>query len=135
MIIVIDANAIISVLLKDGKSRQIITSGKFTLIAPDYLSEEIYKYKIHIAKKACISKDEVELLITLLLRRIYIIPNLEYKGKMAEALNLMKNDVKDAPYVACYLALKCDGIWTNDLDYNGKDKIRVFRTEYLMKLI
>ncbi len=33
MMIVIDANAVVSALLKDGKSRQIIVSGKFT---PDF---------------------------------------------------------------------------------------------------
>ena len=47
----------------------------------------------------------------------------------------MKEDIKDAQYVACYLALKCDGIWTNDSDYDDKEGIRVFKTEYLMKLL
>ncbi len=45
MMFVIDANAVISALLKDGKSRQIIVSGTFTLIAPEFLSEELYKYR------------------------------------------------------------------------------------------
>ncbi len=135
MIIVIDANAVISALLKDGKSRQIIVSGKFTLVAPDYLSEELYKHKKYIAGKTGISEGEVELLIILLLRRIRIMPNAEYKNKMAEAVKLIENDLKDAPYVACYLASKCDGIWTNDSDYDDKAGIKVFRTEYLMKLL
>jgi predicted nucleic acid-binding protein len=52
MMFVIDANAVISALLKDGKSRQIIVSGTFTLIAPEFLSEELYKYRRYIADKA-----------------------------------------------------------------------------------
>lgn len=135
MMVVIDANAVISALLKDGKSRQIIVSGKFTLVAPDYLSDELYKHKKYIAEKAGISEGEVELLIVLLLRRIRIVPSTEYKDKMAKAVKLIENDVRDAPYVACCMALKCDGIWTNDSDYDDKEGIRVFKTEYLMKLL
>lgn len=135
MIIVVDANAVVSALLKDGMSRQIIVSGKFTIVAPEYLSEELYKYRKYIAKKAGISDGEVELLITLLLRRIRIVPNAEYRNRMSEAMELMENDVKDAPYAACFLELRCDGIWTNDTDFDGKAGIKVFRTEYLMKLL
>ena len=135
MMIVIDANAVISALLKNGKSRQIIVSGKFTLVAPEYLSEELHRHKAYIAGKAGISVGELELLIALLLRRILIVPSAEYKSRLAGAAKLMANDVKDAPYAACYFALKCDGIWTNDSDFNSKEGIRVFSTEYLVKLL
>ncbi|MEK6837186.1 MAG: PIN domain-containing protein, partial [Nanoarchaeota archaeon] len=51
------------------------------------------------------------------------------------AIKIMKEDVKDAPYVACYLALKCDCVWTNDTDYEGKEEVKVFSTEKLLGLI
>ena len=38
MILVIDANSVISALLKDSKARQIIVSGKFSLVTPEFLS-------------------------------------------------------------------------------------------------
>ncbi len=135
MMLVIDANAVISALLMDSKARQIIVSGKFNLVAPEFLGEELYKHRKYVAEKAGISDDEVRLLITLLFRHIRIIPKAEYKAKFAKAEEIMENDVKDAPYVACYLALKCDGIWTNDAHYDNKVGIRIFSTGYLMKLL
>lgn len=133
--LVVDANIFIAALLKDGKTREIIVSDKFTLISPDYLHEELNKYKDYIRRKARISKDELELLITLLLRRIRIVPQIEYKSRLEEAQRIMKNDLKDAPYVACYLALKCDGIWTSDPDYEGKSQIKTVHTADLNKLL
>ncbi len=135
MMIVIDANAVISALLKNGKSRQIIVSGKFTFVAPDYISEEVHKHKKEIAERAGISEGEVELLTILLFRRIMIVPSSEYKDKLAQAVRLMKDNLKDVPYTACYLALKCEGIWTNDTGFDGIYGIKVFRTEELMRLL
>jgi predicted nucleic acid-binding protein len=54
---------------------------------------------------------------------------------MAEALEIIKDDVKDAPYVACCLALKCDGIWTSDAHYSKNLQLKTFETEYLLKLM
>lgn len=92
MILVIDANPVISALLKEGKSREIIASDKFTLVAPEFLSEEIYKHKRYIAEKAGITENEIELLSTILLRHIQIIPESEYKAKLPEAVKIIKND-------------------------------------------
>jgi predicted nucleic acid-binding protein len=134
MMLVVDANIIMAALIKDGKSRELIISGSFTLVRPDYMSEELDKYKERIAEKAGLSIGEIELLIALLLKRIRSIPYSEYKVKLAEARNIMKNDVKDVPYVACYLALKCDGIWTNDTDYDNTP-IKIFKTHDLLPLL
>ena len=71
----------------------------------------------------------------MLLRHIRIVPKSEYGKEVDEAMKIMENDVRDAPYVACYLALKCDGIWTNDADYDNKAGIRIVSTGYLLKLL
>lgn len=135
MILVIDANSVISALIKDSKARQIIVSGKFRLVTPEFLSEELYKHTKYMAGKAGISDNEVRLLAIMLLRHIRIVPKSEYGEELDEAVKIMKNDVRDAPYVACYLALKCDGIWTNDADYYNKAGIRIVSTGYLLKLL
>ncbi|MEM0160016.1 MAG: PIN domain-containing protein [Candidatus Micrarchaeaceae archaeon] len=135
MILVVDANSVISALLKDSKARQIIVSDRFTLVAPEFLGEELYKHRKYIAEKSGISDAEVKLLVTLLLRHIRIVPKAEYKAKLGEASAIMENDVGDAPYVACYLALQCDGIWTNDADYDNKVGIKIVSTSYLLKLL
>ncbi len=93
------------------------------MVAPDYLIDELYKHRKYIAEKAGISEGEVGLLIDLSVRGIRIIPSAEYKKERDMAVRLIENDVGDATYVACCMALKCDGIWTNDPDYDGKKGI------------
>ena len=73
--------------------------------------------------------------MAILLKRVEIISLSEYQEKLEDAVMLMKENIKDAPYVACFLALKCDGIWTNDLDFKGRSGIKVFQTRDLVEKI
>ncbi|MCS4541250.1 MAG: PIN domain-containing protein [Euryarchaeota archaeon] len=135
MKIVIDANMIIAALVKDSKAREIIMSNKFEFVSPDFVFDEIYKYESEICEKAGLTKDEFELLMALIFEKITIITADEYEAYKENAKAIMKEDVKDVPYVACYLALNCNSIWTNDPDYEGKKEIRVFSTAELLKLM
>ncbi len=135
VILVVDANVVIAALVKNGKVREILLSDKFKFVAPDFVKEETLKYLDLIKQKSGLAKDDLDLLITLLFQEIETIPRSEYQSQLPKAERMIKNDVKDAPYVACYLALKCDGIWTNDSDYDGKPELKVFKTEYLLKLL
>lgn len=41
---------------------------------------------------------------------------------------------EDITYVACYLALNCEYIWTNDSDFNNKKEFKIINTEELLKI-
>ena len=135
MILVIDANVVIAALIKKGKTRELIINGDFHLVAPDFIKEEITKHSEYVSKKAHLSKKEFNLLLSLIFQKIEIMPINEYKSELPKAKVIIKEDLKDAEYVACYLALKCDGIWTNDPDYNDKPELIIIKTEYLLKLM
>ncbi len=89
MKLVVDANILISALIRDGASREIIFANEFNLVCPEYLSEELEKYKILIANKSGLTAEEVSLMIALLFKRIRIIPSADYQTKMLEAESLM----------------------------------------------
>ena len=135
MILVIDANCVIAALIKNNKSREIIISHKFDLVSPDYLLDEINKYLGYIIKKSGIPAEDLKLLLALIVQKIRIIPHSDYKTKMVLAQKIMKRDIKDVPYVACYLALDCDGIWTNDADFEEQKELKIFSTEQLSRLL
>ncbi len=97
--------------------------------------EELERNKHYITKKAKISIGEFQIVTALLLRHINIMPHEEYKDKLAEAKKIISNDIKDTAYVACYLSLECDGIWTNDSDFENKEGIKTFDTAHLLKLM
>jgi len=58
MRLVIDTNRIISALLKDGLTREIITSNSIDFYSIDYVIEELNKYQSFILKKAHMTKTD-----------------------------------------------------------------------------
>jgi predicted nucleic acid-binding protein len=135
MRIVVDANIVISALIRDSRTRKILLSTKFDLVPPDFVLGEISKYSDYISKKAGISRKDLDLLMALVFQSITVIPAEDYESCKDKALSIMKDDVKDVPYVACCLALGCDGIWTNDSDYEGKMDIRTLSTGDMLRLM
>ncbi len=71
--------------------------------------------------------------MALIFEKITIVPASDYEAFKENASLMMKEDAKDVPYVACYIALKCNGIWANDPDYKGKEEIRTFSTAELLE--
>lgn len=99
MKLVIDANIIISALIKDGFHRALIISDKFTLISPDYIIGEVEKYIPYIAEKAELDISDVELNFVLLFRHIAVIPKTDYEIYLNTKESKSINDVKDIPYI------------------------------------
>jgi predicted nucleic acid-binding protein len=135
MKLVIDANSIIAALLKDSMARAIIVGGALELVSPDNIKNSIAKHEAYITAKAGITKEELDLLVPLLFKNIKVIPHSDYKNKIKQAEGIMIDDPEDVPYVACYLALNCDGIWTNDNHYSNNPMIKVFKTKEVMTFL
>ncbi|HLC55414.1 MAG TPA: PIN domain-containing protein [Candidatus Nanoarchaeia archaeon] len=78
MNVVVDTNRIIAALIKNGISRRIIMDNKkFEFLIPDHSLIEVEKYREEIKQKAHISDQEFEVLLSLLLEKIEIIPKAE----------------------------------------------------------
>ncbi len=135
MKLVVDANVIIAALIKNGKSREILASGKFKFVTSDFVKEEVQKYIPLIKEKSGMDDHTLEVLTALIFEEIETIPRIEYEKELKKAEEIMKEDLKDSTYVACYLALKCDGIWTHDPHYYRKQAIKPFRTIDLVKFL
>ena len=135
MKILIDTNIVIAALIRNNKAREIILSGKFELFSPDFVLEEVNKYKKEICEKAQISDDVFEMITEIIFEKINIIPKEEYDKFIEKSREIMKEDIKDIPYVACYFSLKCDAIWTNDRDFSGKTELKIISTKELLDIL
>lgn len=82
MKLVIDANIIISALIKDGMHRAIIQSDKFKLVSPDFIVEEIEKYLPYISKKSGLDIFDLEIILAILFQHIRVIPISEYEDSL-----------------------------------------------------
>ena len=136
MRIVVDTNRILAALIKNGLSRKIVTSGSFDLYAPDYMLEEISKYFDFIVAKSGMKKENVLSLLSAFIESLTIITEEEIKKHMKQAIEIMGHiDMKDAPIVACALAVDCDAIWSDDSHFVKQKKIRIMNTKEFTELL
>jgi len=134
--LVADTNAIIASLISDSSSRRILINQNFEFSVPDFSKAEIAKYKQAICKKAEITPEDFDILLSVLFEKINIIPEEEYDHKMDEAKRLIGEiDIKDVPFIACALAIKTEGIWTEDKGFLKQSKIKIFRTKDLLAML
>jgi len=134
MKIVVDTNRIIAALIKNGMSRKILFSKNFEFVTPDHSLSEIHKYEEVIKKKAHITHEEFEILLSIIFERIEIIPKLDYEKFLGECGSLI-SDVGDILFLAVATALKTDGVWSDDTHFDEQDKIKVFKTKNMINEI
>ncbi|HMA83966.1 MAG TPA: PIN domain-containing protein [Candidatus Thermoplasmatota archaeon] len=119
-------------MLKDGLTREIITSNSINFYSIDYVIEELNKYQSYILKKAHMSKTDFDLLFDLVFDQIQIVDDNIVKKYMNEAMSIMKDiDIKDSPILACALSIPNEGIWTADKDFEKQTKIPIWKTKEL----
>ena len=136
MRLVVDSNVILSGLLKDGLSREIIFSKNLRFISLGYVLEECEKYMDYLVEKSGKSKEELSVLLSLFVENIEIVEDSFIINKMDSALEVMKDiDEKDAPILACALAVSNNGIWSDDKHLTRQDRVKVWKTSDLIEFI
>ncbi len=135
MKLVIDTNVILSALIQDGTTRVILLFPGLKLYTPDITFEEIEKHFTQITTKSGLKEAEVRKILSVIRKRILIVPELRWVTFIPQAEQLIgKRDLKDAPFLAVALALELDGIWSNDKDFEAQNRIKVWKTTELVKL-
>lgn len=110
MFLVVDVNVIFSAVLNRGNSVNVFIrnnkSRMFDLITPEFLIIELGKHTAEIAQKTNFTLKEAQQALEFIVEQIKFISEEEYKCKLEEAKEILKEHPKDIPYLA--LALKYD---------------------------
>ena len=133
MKIVVDADVILSVLIKDGISREILFDERLKLVTPSYTISEVNKHKRELSKRVNVSWKEFDKLIGLLFRYMRVIDLTLYKSYMYIAKDLI-SDEKDVPFLACALAFNTP-IWSDDKHFREQGKVKIFTTKDLKRFL
>jgi len=134
MELIIDANILMSALISSqGKTFDLIFNEGLRLYAPEFLFEEIKKYKDEIIQKSKISKSEFDLLFSIICTKIEIVSKEEFKGFINKAKKITP-DQDDTEYLALALKLNCP-IWSNDKQLKKQNYVRIINTIELIKSI
>ena len=81
-----------------------------------------------------LNKVELEFLLHIILKKIEIIPEQNYRKFLKKAQAIFPTHSKDAPYFALALSLHC-GIWSNEKRFKQQTCTPVLTTSELMKLM
>lgn len=133
MKLVVDANVLISCLVKDSIARKILLSDNFSFYSPAFIKEEATKYKEEVCSKAKLSSDDFDLLLTLLLSNITILKENEYASFLEKAKHMIE-DQKDVPYLAVALMLNAEGILTQDKDFQRQQQMRIYTLHDIVRM-
>lgn len=132
MQLVVDANPVISILIRPGLPVDLIYLEKLSLIAPGLLFEEIKKNKREIIAKSSLDEKEVDRFISILRKKISVIPGEEYLAFREKAESICPDD-KDVIYFALALSLQCS-LWSNEKKLKSQDEVTVYATHELIEL-
>jgi predicted nucleic acid-binding protein len=129
MRLVIDTSILISALLKDSVTRQILLFSSIDFLLPEYAFEEIEKHKDNVSIRSGLSRGEIEIVLSLIIENITIIPASKLKPYMEKAHKIIGSiDPFDVPFVALALSIDNDGIWSNDKHFKNLKGIKIWKT-------
>lgn len=134
MELVIDANILMSALIAtEGKTYDMMFNDRIKLFAPEFLFDELEKHRSEIMEKSGLDEHDFELFLTLISSRIEIVPKDEFMQLIPEA-EAITPDPNDTEYIALALKMRC-AIWSNDKKLREQDKVKIYGTSQLMKLV
>ena len=135
MKVVIDSNILFSALIKDSKTRKIIIEHEGFFLFPQYIFEEMEKHIEMLLKKSRLPKHEFNTLLTILLKKVVVVPNEILLPFRKQALEIVKEiDKDDVLFIACALAYPESIIWSNDKKLKNQKSIRILNTDEISKL-
>jgi predicted nucleic acid-binding protein len=134
MKLVVDANVVISALIADSKTRELIVTLEPDLMTPEFVHDEIGNYEELIVEKSGMTPDRVTQFIDLLFQCIEVVPASEFYPYIEEAEDAIGDtDPDDVLYVACALATDAD-IWSDDSDFGEQDAVETHTTNDVIDL-
>lgn len=133
MRLIVDTNILISSLIKDSITREILLLPFMDFYLPEFALEEVEVHKTKIGKLSGLSPDEIDFFLGLLLENISIIPVQAIRPYLKEAERIIGDiDPGDIPFIALALAVDNDGIWSNDKHFKKVKKLKIWKTPELV---
>ncbi len=136
MHIIIDSNVLFSALIKDSLTRKLILDYEGVFLFPSYIFQEYEKHKQELIKKTGMDDNDMQQLINLVLKKVFIVPNDILDSYRTEALQIIKDiDPDDVLFIACALAYPNSIIWSDDKKLKKQSRIKILNTSEILKVL
>ncbi|MBW2983040.1 PIN domain-containing protein [Candidatus Woesearchaeota archaeon] len=130
-----DTNILISALLKEGVTREILRKLKKDIIFTTYIVKECEVYLPLIARKTGLAMDHVAESLEAVVQAATLLPDealAPHRDAAHEALDHI--DPYDAPILAAALAADAD-IWSDDKHFKQQRLVTVYTTTELLHVV
>ncbi|WP_436931697.1 PIN domain-containing protein [Halosimplex halobium] len=128
MKLVVDANVVISALVADSKTRELIVTLEPGLLTPAFVYDEVENYEGLIVEKSGMEPDRVTQFIDLLFQYIEVVPADDFYPAIERADEAIGNtDPDDVLYLACAIASDA-AIWSDDSDFDEQNLVSTYST-------
>jgi predicted nucleic acid-binding protein len=128
MKLVIDANVVISALVADSKTRELIVTLEPDLLTPAFVYDELGNYEELIVEKSGMDQDRVAQFIDLLFQYIEVVPADDFYPAIEKADEAIGDtDPDDVLYLACAIATDA-AVWSDDSDFDEQKVVETYST-------
>ena len=122
--------------MRDSTTRRLLLLGGHELHVPEYVFEKIEGHREELSFRSGLMPDAFREVLRVLRAHVADHKVAEYGHHLDPAIRLLKaRDVKDAPYVALALALRAEGLWTEDRGLASMAGVPVVRTKDLVTTV
>ena len=133
MELVIDANILFSALIKNSLTAELVFNDEIKLYSPEFIIEEFLKYEDEILEKTSRTRENFVMTMHMLKDIISVVPQEEYSALIVQGKEISP-DPNDVLYFALALKLNC-AIWSNDTRLKKQDKVKVYSSSEVMKMV
>lgn len=133
MKLIVDANVLLSALIADSTTRELVVTLEPALLTPEIAHDEIERHEDLVVEKSGMERARVRQFVDLLFENIETIPVTAFHERIGPAeAALGETDRDDVLYLACALGRDA-AIWSDDADFDDQDLVPVFTTEAVVK--
>lgn len=133
MKLVVDANVLLSALIADSTTRELVVTLEPTLLAPAIVHDEVERHEDLVVERSGMQQARVRQFVELLFENLETVPVMEFSEHVERAdAALGETDPDDVLYLACALGRDA-AIWSDDADFDDQNLVPVFTTEVVVK--
>lgn len=135
MEIVVDTNIIISALLRDGLTRNLLLFAPFDFYTVSHSKDEVEKNKEELVEKSRVDEDVFQYIMDVIFSKISIVEGEAIEPYKKKAIKVMQDiDINDSPFLALAFYLNCP-IWSNDKHFQDQNAVKVYETTEVLELL
>jgi len=126
---VIDANVVISALIADSKTRELVVTIEPDLLTPAFVYDEIENHEFLIVNKSGMEPDRVAQFVDILFQHIEVVPAEDFYPAIERSDAAIGDiDRDDVLYLACAIACNA-AIWSDDSDFEDQTIVETYSTD------